>query len=49
MSFMVHMRAEEREITEGRRSCGIGGELDARIMEGRIAEGMNREGIEGSN
>lgn len=44
MSFMVHMRAEEREMSEGRRSCGIAGELDTRIVEG-----IDREGIEGSN
>lgn len=44
MSFMVHMRAEEREMSEGRRSFGIAGELDTRIVEA-----MDRERIEGSN
>lgn len=44
MSFMVHMQAEEREMSEGRRSCGVEKQWgDARVSEAR--EG----GIEGSN
>lgn len=39
MSFMVHMQAEEREMNEGRRSCGV------EKQWGDVREG----GIEGGN
>lgn len=44
MSFMAHMQAEEREMNEGRTSCGVERQWgDVRVLE--VREG----GIEGNN